>query len=98
MSPRDLVLFVAGAALPSLLVSWLVAWLVRRWAPQWGLIDQPNAARKVHSTPTPLGGGLAIWAGVIMPFALGQLVLSLAGSEPVASLIPEFARPHLAGL
>lgn len=98
MSPREIALFIAGAVLPSLLISWVAAWVVRRWAPQWGLIDQPNAARKVHTTPTPLGGGLAIWAGILGAFALGQLVLTLSDVEPIAKLIPEFAQPHLAGL
>jgi UDP-GlcNAc:undecaprenyl-phosphate/decaprenyl-phosphate GlcNAc-1-phosphate transferase len=36
------------------------------------MVDHP-AARKVHVTPTPLGGGLAIWLAVVMP---------LAGAEP----------------
>jgi UDP-GlcNAc:undecaprenyl-phosphate GlcNAc-1-phosphate transferase len=98
MSPRDLIAFIAGAVLPSLLLSWLVTWLVRFYAPRWGLIDQPNAARKVHTTPTPLGGGLGIWAGVVGAFALGQLALLLADSSAISHLVPEFARPHLAGL
>lgn len=46
-----------------------------RWlAPRWGLIDQP-AARKVHVTPTPLGGGLAIWCGVLGPLSVMTLLV-----------------------
>ena len=51
----------------------LAAW-IRRRAAHWGLVDQPGA-RKVHTTPTPLGGGVAIWAGVVVPLAVGQLVV-----------------------
>lgn len=98
MTARDLVLFICGAALPSLAVAYLAAWVLRRFAPQWGLIDQPNAARKVHTTPTPLGGGLAIWAGVLAAFGAGQLALYLATTDSAAPWLPEFARPHLAGL
>lgn len=98
MSLRDLVIFIAGAVVPSFFLSWLFTWLIRQGAPRWGLIDQPNAARKVHTSPTPLGGGLAIWASVLGVFALGQIGLWFAAYEPVQSLVPEFARPHLAGL
>jgi UDP-GlcNAc:undecaprenyl-phosphate GlcNAc-1-phosphate transferase len=34
------------------------------WAPRLGLIDHPSA-RKVHSEPTPRGGGLAIYVAVV---------------------------------
>jgi UDP-GlcNAc:undecaprenyl-phosphate GlcNAc-1-phosphate transferase len=40
-----------------------------RWAPRLGLIDQPNA-RKVHTQPTPRGGGLAIYLGMAVTAAL----------------------------
>ncbi|MBI3463511.1 MAG: undecaprenyl/decaprenyl-phosphate alpha-N-acetylglucosaminyl 1-phosphate transferase [Planctomycetes bacterium] len=86
-------------------VSWAVTHAVRRRAAKWGLVDQPGV-RKVHTTPTPLGGGLAIWAGVVAPLAAGQLLLWLlldgksAGlSDFVAAIpVPEFVVPHLSGL
>ncbi len=64
-----------GALLPSLTVAWGAGWLLRRMAPRWGLIDRPGA-RKVHSAPVPLGGGLAIWLGLVVPLALGQAALA----------------------
>ncbi len=92
-----------GTLLPSLLVSLLAAASIRRLAPQLGLVDKPGH-RKVHSTPTPLGGGLAIWLGIVLPFAVGQLVLwslepsgdgyLLAGAGPC----PSFAAAHVGGL
>lgn len=90
--------FVPAAILPSLIVALAVAYVVRRWAPSWGLLDKP-AARKVHTTSTPLGGGLAIWIAVIGPLALGQLVLWLVHSGRLGSdIIPPFAQLHIGGL
>ncbi len=60
--------------LPSLLVTWAAAWPIRRFGPRLGLVDRPGH-RKLHAAPVPTGGGLAIWAGVVGVFALGQLSL-----------------------
>jgi len=99
MSTRDVALFIALTALPSLLVALATAFVVRRLAPRWGLVDQPGH-RKVHANATPLGGGLAIWFGVVFPFAVGQVVLWLLHLEGLAERIPilDFARPHLEGI
>ncbi len=74
--------FFAGTLLPSALVAWVAGFLVRRWAPRWGLVDRPGA-RKVHLVPKPLGGGLAIWLGVILPLGAASLLVALvhAGSH-----------------
>lgn len=98
MNLQSLLLFLAGAVLPSFLISLIAVWVLRGLAPALGLIDKPGQ-RKVHTTPTPLGGGLGIWLGVVGAFAAGQLFLSLATTQTqIASLIPDFARPHLGGL
>lgn len=90
--------WLALAALPSLILAWLATFGIRRWAPRWQLVDQP-AARKVHTTPTPLGGGLAIWFGVITTFAIGELIVRLVSSHSAwAVQLPELARQHLPGL
>ena len=95
-------LFV-GAIIPSLLITWAAAHAVRRWGPRWGLIDHPGH-RKVHSTPMPTSGGLAIWLGVVGPFAMGQCVLGVlyftGQLEAVGSLwgLPESITKHLPGL
>jgi UDP-GlcNAc:undecaprenyl-phosphate GlcNAc-1-phosphate transferase len=57
-------------------VAWTAAWAVRRFGPRWGLVDKPGH-RKVHSTPMPTGGGLAIWLGIVVPLAVGQLAVWL---------------------
>lgn len=98
MNARSLLLFVAGSVAPSFVIALVATYVVRRFAPRWGLIDQPSD-RKIHVTPTPRGGGLAIWLGVVGTFALGMLALWLASRVPaVEGLVPEFARPHLAGM
>jgi len=99
---------VALAAVPSLLVSLVLAYLVRSWAPRWGLVDQPGH-RKVHARPVPFGGGLAIWAGVVLPLALGQILLELWHRSPSSAdgtarlpawlgSVGAFVEPHLPGL
>lgn len=91
---------LVGAVLPSLVVSCLAAFWIRRRAPAWGLVDQPGQ-RKVHATPTPLGGGIAIWLGVVVPLALGQAVVWLLQSKTgfFASLpLPEIVEQNLGGL
>jgi UDP-GlcNAc:undecaprenyl-phosphate GlcNAc-1-phosphate transferase len=39
-----------------------------------GLVDNPGG-RKAHRTPTPLGGGVAIWLTVVVMVGLGALAL-----------------------
>ncbi|MFM2094467.1 MAG: hypothetical protein RIS70_1591 [Planctomycetota bacterium] len=98
MSSQSLSLLVLGAVAPSLLISWAAAFAVRRFALQLGLLDRPNA-RKVHTTPTPLGGGIAIWAGMLVPFLVGQIALWLVNARVLAAdQLPDFIRPHLPGL
>jgi UDP-GlcNAc:undecaprenyl-phosphate GlcNAc-1-phosphate transferase len=50
----------------SLAISWLLTALLIRLAPRLGLVDYPSA-RKVHTRPTPRGGGLAIFAAATLP-------------------------------
>lgn len=71
--------------------------IVRRCAPGWGLMDQP-AARKVHVTPTPLGGGIGIWCGVVLPLAAVQLgVWLILQNESLRARLPADVLPLLSG-
>ncbi len=98
---------VAMAAAPGLLVSLVLANFLRSWAPRWGLVDQPGH-RKVHERPVPFGGGLAIWAGVVLPLSAGQLLLEVwqqSRSSHDETVLPAwlgsvgtFVEPHLPGL
>ena len=98
MTIVDHVWLVTGTVLPSMLICWLSVCWVRRKALAWKLVDQPSS-RKVHQVPTPLGGGLGIWSGLVLPFLVGYLLLwlvDLEGGGP--SWIPAFVKPHLVGL
>ncbi|MGD9646952.1 MAG: glycosyltransferase family 4 protein [Pirellulales bacterium] len=95
---------VVGALVPSLLVSWLAGFAIRRAAPRIGLVDLP-AARKVHTRVTPLGGGVAIWLGVVLPLAAAHALAagawygrsSPSDSAQLAIPLPAFVAPHVAG-
>src|SRR3954454_13080763 len=99
MTKSQLCFFLAGSILPGLLIALIATRLIRTYSPKLGLMDQPNAQRKVHTSPTPLGGGIGIWLGGIGTFAVGEVLLVLALNVPaVANLVPEFAREHLSGI
>ncbi|GIX05128.1 MAG: undecaprenyl-phosphate alpha-N-acetylglucosaminyl 1-phosphate transferase [Planctomycetaceae bacterium] len=78
---------------------WLCAysgtWLMRWLAPRIGLLDHPDP-RKVHRQPIPLGGGLAILGGVVLPLVGLQVLLGLPEAWLVAWLPAELWR-HKAG-
>ncbi len=95
---------VLGSLVPSMAVAWAAAFLVRRYGPRLGLVDRPGH-RKVHTTPMPTSGGLAIWLGIVLPLAVGYvlLVILMAArqSDPEAPLpvpVPAIVQTHLSGL
>lgn len=87
--------FILGCLLPAFWVSFLTTGLMRLIAPRVGLIDKP-AARKVHLVPTPLGGGIGIWAGVVLPLLLAQILVLVWRADP-PSWLPLELREQLAG-
>jgi UDP-GlcNAc:undecaprenyl-phosphate/decaprenyl-phosphate GlcNAc-1-phosphate transferase len=93
--------YIVAVALPGLIVSWITALVLRRLAPRWGLVDQPGH-RKVHTRTTPFGGGLAIWAGVVVPLAVGQVLLwswaRIYHDDPSATLDVSFLGPWAASV
>jgi UDP-GlcNAc:undecaprenyl-phosphate GlcNAc-1-phosphate transferase len=99
MTVADYVVFVAGTVLPALAVAWAAAWGVRCLGPRFGLIDRPGK-RKIHTAPMPTSGGLAIWLALVLPLAVGQLLLWAAGNGDAVSLpgLLAFVRPHWSGL
>lgn len=90
--------FIALCLGSACLVSWALTWAVRALAPRWGLIDQP-AARKVHVQPTPLGGGVSIFLGVLLPLLAAQAVVSwLLTAESHPGWLPDSLWVHLPGV
>jgi UDP-GlcNAc:undecaprenyl-phosphate GlcNAc-1-phosphate transferase len=61
MNSERIALFLA-----SILVAACVTPLVRAWARKRGVVDAPDGGRKLHSGPTPLWGGLALWLALVV--------------------------------
>jgi len=89
-----MILFIIACVASGFVVAISSTAVVRKLAPRWGLIDQP-AARKVHETPTALGGGIGIWLGMVVPLAAAQILLSF---EPITQLLPQELAAHVAGI
>lgn len=93
-----MLLFVVACLLPSFVLSFAATALMRRVAPSLGLVDRP-AARKVHEHPTPLGGGVGIWCGVVVPLALVHVAcFVLAGREAPPAWLPADIAVHIDGV
>ncbi|TWT39161.1 glycosyltransferase family 4 protein [Blastopirellula retiformator] len=103
-NPLVAISLIAAAVIPSFLFSLVATAIVRANARKWGLVDEPNE-RKVHVTPTPLGGGIGIWAGLVTTLALAQLTVGLVGSiefsegslPPMIASLVEMAQAHFDG-
>jgi UDP-GlcNAc:undecaprenyl-phosphate GlcNAc-1-phosphate transferase len=52
--------------------------LWRKWCLRTGLVDDPDH-RKIHETPIPLAGGLAVLTGLLLPLAAAALLLKTNG-------------------
>jgi UDP-GlcNAc:undecaprenyl-phosphate GlcNAc-1-phosphate transferase len=67
--------FVSG-----LMTSFATLPLWRRWCLRTGLVDDPGH-RKIHSTPIPLAGGLAVLTGLLLPLVLAVLALKFGKAD-----------------
>lgn len=70
-------IFFLATFFVAFLISLLATPIVRALAPALGLVDQPGE-RKVHVAPTPMGGGIAVFAGLVCTSILLLLVQRLA--------------------
>ncbi len=72
--------------------------LVRRYALKFGFVDRPGE-RKIHTTPVPVGGGLGVGLGIILPFAVLPLALFFVRQfEELQAFVPDSVAVHLDGL
>ena len=67
--------------LTSLLSALFLTAAARLSAPRFGFLDRPDKVRKLHCRPTPLGGGSAVFLGVVVGLAV--LVTTPSGSASV---------------
>ncbi|HEX4351185.1 MAG TPA: MraY family glycosyltransferase [Verrucomicrobiae bacterium] len=68
--------FFAAAFLGALLTSLLTLPLWRKWCLRVNHVDDPGH-RKIHHAPMPLAGGFAVLSGVLLPLAVGAVLLKL---------------------
>ena len=85
MSRGLLLVLILTTIVPSFVISLVMVALVRRWAERLGLMDRPGA-RKVHSHPIPLGGGIGIWLAVLLTFLSGGTVVWLLSQNALGDL------------
>jgi len=99
MSSSVIIALIIVSVVPSWVLSWLAVGWIQRHAARLGLLDKPNA-RKVHTTPIPLGGGLGIWIGVASVFAMGTLAITLCSWYPdlTSRFLPESVAIYIPGL
>jgi UDP-GlcNAc:undecaprenyl-phosphate GlcNAc-1-phosphate transferase len=72
---------ILGLGVVSFVISWAVTFAMIRIAPRIGFVDKPGH-RKIHHNPKPLGGGVAIFLGVVLPLLVvtaGAWVIHDAG-------------------
>ena len=75
--------FAAAGFGTAFITSLLFTPLIRRLAPGLGLVDQPGL-RKVHVTPTPMGGGIAVFLGLLVPVLLVAFAGGMVRLAPAA--------------
>lgn len=71
--------FVLTVWVVAFAVSFLTTPAIRRAAPWLGLVDLPGH-RKVHVTPTPMGGGIAVALGLAIPIVIAAFWPDADGS------------------
>lgn len=88
-----LIAYVALALLAALVISFLMTPVVRTFAYKVGAVDVPKDARRMHKTPIPRLGGLAIFIGFMFSVLMlgsvrgnGQLQSILLGSVIIVVL------------
>jgi UDP-GlcNAc:undecaprenyl-phosphate/decaprenyl-phosphate GlcNAc-1-phosphate transferase len=72
----------------SLAISAIVTFAMIRVAPRIGFVDKPGG-RKIHANPKPLGGGVGIVCGLVLPLAGAVLYANFGSSDLVARYAPD---------
>jgi UDP-GlcNAc:undecaprenyl-phosphate GlcNAc-1-phosphate transferase len=68
--------FFIAAFLGAFATSLLALPLWRKWCLRTNLVDDPGH-RKIHNSPIPLAGGFAVLTGILLPLAIGAVLLKL---------------------
>lgn len=62
----DLLYSIPALFLAGISQCWLLTSIARRVAPALAIVDKPDGRRKIHSNPTPLMGGVAIYLAFLL--------------------------------
>jgi UDP-GlcNAc:undecaprenyl-phosphate GlcNAc-1-phosphate transferase len=73
----------------SFAITWGATFAVRWIAPRVGFVDRPGG-RKVHANPKPLGGGVAIFAGVAVPLLCALVALRIPAVPRLFHIDPAY--------
>src|SRR5437763_15540268 len=71
-----MILPILGLGAVSFVISWILTYLTMGIAPKLGFVDKPGG-HKVHANPKPLGGGIAIFLGFVLPLVAVLLIVNL---------------------
>lgn len=88
----------AVSAIPAAMLSCAALFPIRKHARRLGLLDRPGG-HKSHVTPTPLGGGIGIWLGVVLTMLAGTIAVAFFRHFPQwQTLLPAGIATHLEGV
>jgi len=88
----------AVSAIPAALIAATALFPIRRHARSLGLLDRPGG-HKSHVTPTPLGGGIGIWLGVVLTMLAGTIaVMVFRGNPDWQTYLPAKISLHIEGV
>lgn len=59
--------------------------MVRRWAARWGAVDLPDDDRRIHTTPTPRLGGVAIYLAFLATLAIAPWLGNRVSEQFIAN-------------
>lgn len=76
---------IAASLVGSFVLSLLLVPLVRGAFRRWGIVDAPGH-RKIHTAPTPYGGGAAMMAALLLTLGAGLAVVCLRGAPQLDAL------------
>ena len=83
---------------PPMAVCAISLYPVRKNAERLGLVAHPGG-HSSHTQATPLGGGIGIWLGIIITFAIGTLAVAVARNSPsLREYIPQGVEVYLEGV
>ncbi len=93
-----IVWLLAVTLVPPMLLCAASLYPIRRFAARLGLLDRPGG-HSTHTLATPLGGGIGIWLGIVVTFAIGTVAVLLAKqSADIQSRLPAGVVPYLDGI